>query len=506
MATSSNGKMQKTQAKEFFCLTEKDLEPLAFEEKPNRRYKNATPTKLYSREELEAVAAAKWGSVEQAEAEREKRSEKKRQRALDATQEELSRPSKMLCGEGGDGAGGAGEAPEPIPGVHVPGELPRWISERIRTVRDSAGSSAGVHAASNSRRASGGRELHCVLYWMSTAIRGHENPALDVAKAEARRAGLPLVVAAFLLSSHGYPSQRRLKFWLEGLKDTQKELRGQDLELLVYLDGFTKHSNGSNMDATSDKGSDAEERGTGPSAGWRALVALANGAAVVVTEEMPVSPEAQWLKDLTEQAAPHARILAVDTACVMPAHLVKCSTEKAYIYRSSTLKGRRERIEGMPYRDAGDLSRVAPYARSSAECAAGAEEHPDAAGVSSSTATGSSRQPVLEGLGWEPLDLTASDCVILDMLNRCPWVDHSVGGITHTTGGSTAGYTRWEIFKRGGLTSYAAKRNTAMQRNGVSRLSGKQLHGVDEPALHDTFSADTILRNTAMQHEVEFCL
>ena len=71
--------MQKTQAKEFFCLTEKDvsfcmetvahachcsslgkyhaivllqLEPLAFEEKPNRRYKNATPTKLYSREEV----------------------------------------------------------------------------------------------------------------------------------------------------------------------------------------------------------------------------------------------------------------------------------------------------------------------------------------------------------------------------------------------------------------------------------------------------------------------
>ena len=37
--------------------------------------------------QLEAVAAAKWGSVEQAEAEREKRSEKKRQRALEATQE-----------------------------------------------------------------------------------------------------------------------------------------------------------------------------------------------------------------------------------------------------------------------------------------------------------------------------------------------------------------------------------------------------------------------------------
>ena len=62
----------------------------------------------------------------------------------------------------------------------------------------------------------------------------------------------------------------------------------QDLELLVYLDGFTKHSDGSAVATTLD--------GAGPSAGWQALVALANRAVVVVTEEMPVSPEAQWLK------------------------------------------------------------------------------------------------------------------------------------------------------------------------------------------------------------------
>ena len=73
-------RMQKTNAKEFYCLTEKDvwhlrvmcahvtcgvsviakqklclhvqLEPLAFEEKANRRYKNATPTKLYKTAEV----------------------------------------------------------------------------------------------------------------------------------------------------------------------------------------------------------------------------------------------------------------------------------------------------------------------------------------------------------------------------------------------------------------------------------------------------------------------
>ena len=79
----------------------------------------------------------------------------------------------------------------------------------------------------------------------------------------------------------------------------------QDLELLVYLDGFTEHSGGSHVATTSDMGGDAAEQGAGTSAGWRALVALANRAAVVVTEEMPVSPEAQWLKvGLSARQAP----------------------------------------------------------------------------------------------------------------------------------------------------------------------------------------------------------
>ena len=51
-------------------------------------------------------------------------------------------------------------------------------------------------------------------------------------------------------------------------------------------------------------------------------------------------------------------------------------------------------------------------------------------------------------------------------------IDHSVAGIIHTTGGSTAAYTRWERFKLAGLNQYAAKRNNSMLRNAVSRQSG----------------------------------
>ena len=58
-------------------------------------------------------------------------------------------------------------------------------------------------------------------------MRGHENPALDVARATAQKLGLPLVLASFLLYSHTFPTLRRFKYMLEGLQDTQQELRAQ---------------------------------------------------------------------------------------------------------------------------------------------------------------------------------------------------------------------------------------------------------------------------------------
>ena len=62
---------------------------------------------------------------------------------------------------------------------------------------------------------------------MRTAVRAEENPALDVARAAATARGTPLIVAAFLLSAHPYPTARRWTFWLEGLRDAQRELERQ---------------------------------------------------------------------------------------------------------------------------------------------------------------------------------------------------------------------------------------------------------------------------------------
>jgi hypothetical protein len=56
-------------------------------------------------------------------------------------------------------------------------------------------------------------------------------------------------------------------------------------------------------------------------------------------------------------------------------------------------------------------------------------------------------------LGWEPLDLAALPPLqlhqhLVQLLQRCPGLDHSVPAVTHLVGGSSAGYSRWERFRK----------------------------------------------------------
>ena len=64
----------------------------------------------------------------------------------------------------------------------------------------------------------------------------------------------------------------------------------QGQELLIYIDGATKHSQPDLQRATS------QAQAAGQARGWDALLHLARRAAVCITEDMPVSPEAQWLQ------------------------------------------------------------------------------------------------------------------------------------------------------------------------------------------------------------------
>ena len=92
------------------------------------------------------------------------------------------------------------------------GSLHPFIAERIKKL---------------GKKKSGDNKGKFVLYWMSTAVRDHENPALDVAHAEAAARELPLIIVSFLLGEHTHPTHRRYKFLLEGLKDVQSSFKSK---------------------------------------------------------------------------------------------------------------------------------------------------------------------------------------------------------------------------------------------------------------------------------------
>lgn len=265
--------------------------------------------------------------------------------------------------------------------------LPVELSERVRVVR------AGELSPGST----------FVLYWMRVAVRGHENPALDVALQLAGQLGLGVLVYHALSERYPYASDRHHTFILEGARDVQAELAARGIPYVFHL-----------------------ER---PGHRGAHLKALAQQAALVVTEEMPVPPLHTW----TERLASHLSIplWSVDSACVVPMTLVGRPFDRAFAYRDATAKLRAERLQR-------------PY-----------QEQPVPA------------HPPTFSLPFEPVDLQTAS--VPELVASCE-IDHSVGPVPHTVGGSKAGYARWTQFRDQRLRHYARDRNDAL-RDGVSRMS-----------------------------------
>ncbi len=155
-----------------------------------------------------------------------------------------------------------------------------------------------------------------VLYWMRTAVRVDENPALDVARLLACKQGVPLLVYHAISEHYDYASDRHHTFMLEGARDVQQQFRDLDLDYAFHL---------------------ATPQDRRPH-----LVTLAQQANCVVTELMPVDPPRRFVEALSNRVS--TPIISVDTACVVPMTLVKKPFVRAFKYRSATKKQYAERL------------------------------------------------------------------------------------------------------------------------------------------------------------------
>lgn len=248
-----------------------------------------------------------------------------------------------------------------------------------------------------------------VLYWMRVAVRGHENPALDAAVAMANALGTTVLVYHAVSERYPYASDRHHTFILEGARDVSRELRDRGIAYALHV-----------------------ER---PGSRGAFLRELAEGAAMVVTEDAPVPPLAEW----TRRLASHLRtedvpFSVVDASCIVPMPLVTARYDRAYGFRSAS----RRIASATLARAWHDVEPV--------------------------------RAPSLPALPFTAIDAeNLDDRAIASLVAECS-IDHGVGPVRDLRGGSVAGYARWRTFREEGLARYAARRNDA-SIDGTSRLS-----------------------------------
>tara|TARA_R110002049_G_scaffold2750_10_gene22405 strand:+ start:14939 stop:17308 length:2370 start_codon:yes stop_codon:yes gene_type:complete len=170
------------------------------------------------------------------------------------------------------------------------------------------------------------------------------------------------------------------------------------------------------------------------------LRSLVRDAAVLITEEMPTQPISGWLERLVQIT--DTPIACVDSSCVVPTQLVDGTFTRAFQFRDATKSLYTQRIENA-------------YPEQVVDC------------------------EIYDGpLPFQPVDL--QDQCLAKLISQCR-IDHAVAPVAETTGGSRAGYQRWNRFCQDGLDHYEHRRNDAAIRGGTSRMSAYLHYGMVSP-------------------------
>lgn len=255
---------------------------------------------------------------------------------------------------------------------------------------------------------------HFVLCWLHHALRAYENPALDAAILASQELELPLLVYHGLSERYRYASARHHHFILEGARDLQAECEARGIPAAFHL--------------------------VRPGHREPALKQLAEQAALIVTDDLPLEPIKGWLERLASHVT--APIMLVDTACVVPSRLVGKAFTRAFEFRQATQSQFAERIS-----------------------------HTWVDAVYSGPPSIDIKLP------FEPIDYVNAD--LASLVASCD-IDQSVPKVTDTVGGSVAGYGRWELFKQSRLARYAKDRNNPLIPAN-SRLSAYLHYGMVSP-------------------------
>lgn len=218
----------------------------------------------------------------------------------------------------------------------------------------------------------------------------------------------PLVVYHGLSARYAHANDRITGFVLEGETALRRAFESRGARYVFALDRGTTRTK------------------------W--LDRVADGASVVVTDDFPVYDVRAWVERFAQRF--DGPVLAVDAACVVPMRSLGRAYERAFAFRervSPLWKSLLEPIASLP----------APRAL----------EHTEST--------------------LDEIDTVIDASAISDLLATLP-IDHTVARSPVLRGGIDAAFERWTAFtKKPGapIDEYDAKRNDALDDDGVSRMS-----------------------------------
>eukprot|EP00944_MAST-04C_sp_MAST-4C-sp1_P001158 g1158.t1 len=262
---------------------------------------------------------------------------------------------------------------------------------------------------------------------MLNTLRGHENPALEVAIQLSNALNLPILVYTMLNDKWEHATERRFTFMLEALRSVSNELRSkQNIPLAVCAQ--------------------CKARTYKP---WHLTLGSRNAAAIVIDEPY-TEPYVTISNRLKRVLAPS---IAVDNACILTPQAVRPGLDRAYKFLNATKSKRNSRLSWIVQENkldehlqikSNELYQNLPF--ETVDLCSTARTHEESDNV------------------------TTIDSVIKNLLKN---IDYDVPKIVGTKGDSESGYRRWQQFLKHGLKNYDKRRNNVLfhYSYGVSRMS-----------------------------------
>ena len=258
-----------------------------------------------------------------------------------------------------------------------------------------------------------------VIVWLKSALRVHENPAIDVGRLIAQQYNVPLLIYQAIDERYPWASLRHHNMLLDGAADLHQGCQALGLRYVLHLarDGHRQS----------------------------AIKELSQSASCIVTDMFPLPPWSHWVANVGKDAK--CPVVEVDCHCVIPMPLFGKSVDRPFKFRDATKRMRKKMVQ---------------------------QSWPKVT-VQNQNYDGK--------LPFTPIDIEADILVNktrIKLLQECN-IDPTILPIWSQRGGEIIALNKWQKFLDNNLSGYARRRNNAADPEGVSRLSAAFHYGFLSP-------------------------